>query len=75
MKDMLTKEQFMERAIEAHILSCPYMTAQIGEPIDPVTPKRVAKCGANRLYCTEVGCWYIREFKDQLNKLLTSAVE
>lgn len=73
MKDMLTREQIMERAMEAHILCCPYMTAQMGEPIDPVTPKRTARCGKGRLYCTEVGCWYIREFRDQLKELLTSA--
>lgn len=70
-KNMQTKIQ--EAALEAHIQCCPYMTAQIGEPIDNATPRRTAKCGLGNYYCSDIHCYYITSFKDKMKELISSA--
>lgn len=67
---METKE-LIELALEAHISCCPYMTDQMGEKISPFSDI-TARCGANRLYCTE-DCYYIKTFKKVLKRLIKEA--
>lgn len=62
----ITKEQ----ALEAHLRCCPYMTAQMGEPIsEHGFNKQIARCGAGNLYCIEKHCNYIDTFLQTLEEL------
>ena len=58
-KKKITREQ----ALSAHIECCPYMTAQMGEPISEAGfNKQTARCGLGKLYCIENKCFYIDLF-------------